>query len=111
MPTSFNINHSDKERGRPSKKTTVLLAKLLSLIRKGRSRRSAAISCKISPKTIQLWLRYDLDFRESISNAERAGLSRRAYVAWFRHPFRGKRPPRGKKTRGKSYPKPAFSIH
>ncbi len=99
-----------QQRGRPSKKTPALLAKLSKLIAGGNSRRRAALLCKVCPKTIQLWLRDDPEFRDFISKAESRGSGKRAYVSWVNHPFRGQRPPRKPGSHSKPYPKPAFSI-
>jgi hypothetical protein len=96
--------------GRPPKKSAVLLGKLVALIERGRSRRSAALAVKISPKTLQRWLRYDLHVRELISAAEEKGRPLAAYAAWVRHPFRGLRPPRSKHSRRQHYRRPKFHI-
>lgn len=99
-----------RRRGRPSKKSPALLKMLLSLIARGRSRRSAAISCKISAKTLQRWIRHDFTIRELITEAEEKGRPLAPYVAWARHPFRGLRPPRSQRFRKRPFQRPKFHI-
>jgi hypothetical protein len=64
---------------------------------------------RVSPKTIQRWLREDAKFRKSVQKAEREGQDKARYLRWLNHPFRGLRPPLPKGKRHLPRPRPRFS--
>lgn len=95
--------------GRPSKCLPQVVVPFLQHLSAGESRRRAARFIRISSKTIQRWLRADINFRESVQKAERDGHSRARYLRWLHHPFRGCRPPLPADQRHLPLPKPRFS--
>jgi hypothetical protein len=95
--------------GRPSKRLPQVVVFFLQQLSAGESRRRAAQFVRVSPKTIQRWLRDDAKFRKSIQKAEREGQDKAGYLRWLHHPFRGLRPPLPKGQRHLPRPGPRFS--
>lgn len=108
MKTSNTANYIPK-RGRPSKRTTAIIAVILERLRAGHCLARAARAAKVHPKTAQKWLSQSPRFAEDVRTAKAEGAPRAALVRWVNHPFRGIRPPR-KRHRSGPYPKPPFAI-
>lgn len=95
--------------GRPSKRLPQVVVFFLQQLSAGESRRRAAQFVRVSPKTIQRWLRGDAKFRKSVRKAEREGQDKASYLRWLNHPFRGLRPPLPKGLRHLPRSRPRFS--
>lgn len=105
-----NDHRSDSRVGRPTKRTSKIVERLTSRLRKGFSMASAARWAGIHPKTAQRWLKEDRSFLLAVIEAQIEGAPYVDLVTWAHHPFRGMRPPRSKKGRNHPYPKPQFLI-
>lgn len=72
---------------------------LLIAARRGLTHGQAARIGGIHRATLYRWLAADPDFAARYARAREHGSARRDYLRWLRHPFRGYRPPTGKRTR------------
>jgi hypothetical protein len=69
----------------------------------GGTKTAAAAAAGVDRKTLYRWRDADLDFLMEFDAAWRQGAKQRDYLAWLNHPFRGLRPPPGK--RGRAVPR------
>jgi hypothetical protein len=56
--------------GRTSKKTDARVARILDSLRRGTTRRAAAVSSGISEDSFANWLKHSSDFSEQVATAE-----------------------------------------
>jgi hypothetical protein len=96
--------------GRPTKKVSVFVRPFLSGLAMGESRRRAAAAARVSPKTVQRWLRTDSNFRKEVLKAEKRGSHKAPYLRWLHHPFRGLRPPLSEGQHQLPRPQPRFNY-
>jgi len=78
---------------------------ILSAIEQGATLASAARGVGIARLTLYRWLEADGCFHLDYYMAWEAAKKKREYLSWYKHPFRGLRPPTGKGTRSR----PRFS--
>lgn len=62
--------------------------------------REAAASAGVTRRTLQNWRKVDPEFSQLVDVARGLGEERRNHLLWLRHPFRGCRPPRGRRHGG-----------
>lgn len=74
---------------------------ILSKLREGCTVREAAASAGITKEADLKRRRKSPAFSDPVILASEAGADERAFRLWLRHPFRGKRPPKGKGRGGK----------
>lgn len=74
---------------------------ILRLIREGNSYMDVAFTLRISQQAIHRRIQRNPDFATAITEAREEGRANRERRLWYRHPFRGKRPPTGKGHGGK----------
>lgn len=110
MDSPKTFHKGGRTLGRPSKRTPFTVARILEPLRNGYSMSLAAQMAGVNPKTVQRWLKRDLEFLKAVIDAQIEGLPKAREVAWMNHPFRGKRPPRPKSQRKRSYPTPEFYV-
>ena len=79
---------------------------ILRLIREGNTYEDVAFTLRISRQAIHRRIQRNPDFATAIAKAREEGRPNRERHQWYRHPFRGKRPPTGKGHGGK----PRFGV-
>ncbi|MCP5557695.1 MAG: hypothetical protein H7A55_08070 [Verrucomicrobiaceae bacterium] len=97
------------KRGRPSKRTTTIIAVILERLRAGHCLARSARAAKVHPKTVQKWLRQSPRFAEDVGTAKAEGAPRAALVRWVHHPF-GEFARHGSAIGPGPYPRPPFAI-
>ena len=65
----------------------------------GATKTAAAGAAGVNCRTLYRWRLHDLDFAMDFDVAWTTGAKQRDYLAWLNHPFRGRKPPRGRGTR------------
>ena len=79
---------------------------ILRLFREGMIFRDVAQTLRISRECINWRIKNHPGFAEAVKEAREAGKVIRERAIWYRHPFRGMRPPTGKGHGGK----PRFGV-
>ena len=79
---------------------------ILCKLREGCTIREAAAVVGITRQAVLKRKNASSEFAEAVVLAYESGRKERAYRLWLRHPFRGKRPPKGKGHGGR----PMFSF-
>ncbi|MCX8237560.1 MAG: helix-turn-helix domain-containing protein [Akkermansiaceae bacterium] len=72
---------------------------VIAHIAAGDNKVQAARAAGVNRRTISRWLCGDIYFAMDLDEAWDKGAKRRDYMAWYNHPFRGRRPPTGRGTR------------
>jgi hypothetical protein len=66
---------------------------ILRLIREGMTYEDVALTLRISRQAIHRRIKRNPDFAAAVAEAREEGRTNRERAIWYRHPFRGKRPP------------------
>lgn len=69
---------------------------ILRKLEEGCTIRESAAAVGISRQAVMKRKNVSPDFAQAVAVAREAGKDERTFRLWLRHPFRGKRPPRGK---------------
>ena len=69
---------------------------VLNRLTQGHTFEQAARSSRLSRQAVWKHIKRSPEFSEAVAVAREEGRKVRDYLIWFRHPFRGLRPPTGK---------------